>query len=802
MATIVYEGVGGGGSLFRGNRFFLLQRIPSRNQWRDAILANGGEVVPLEERADIVIADHARKDQPVGSISWTFIEASLKKGELVNPEEHSAGPATATIRPVGSSQPAKTGRTKFTAEDDRILMNWCAKAERQGQSLRGNIIFQQLEAVNNRHTYQSWRDRWVKYVSEQPRPQELQDNDDHEAEEEEDGPSPVRQALPRPAVPRPTPQPAPSRAPPPARVAARRAPIEPAPSQKVKSSPISRSSNTTPVIRRSKGGSVFSDVETQLLLENYDEIMNIGDDQVIDAWIAWSSVHSNHTAQEWRNYFNEYVVPKVIADEKRKKAKPPVKATYTVQTIPGPSGSKHGKQQALEVKDSQGSSGEAFHSPKQDTTTVDDTIADEATFKRNILHLAEQLGLDVNFNPIICGRPIPLFRLWQIVESDELGGYHEVNERNLWYKVAKKLNFNEFKHKNADAEIRDCFREILADYEDIEKNTEEIEEDVSMTESQERAMINDQLRQTAARETQNLANPEAIEDDDEDDDLDRPQSTPRQILRPSKRRFDNSGQDFLLNKRLRSDKGKGKEPKIPSTPEDVINGEHIPGSSFNSSDVHYPELNHHEDNESLDGLFVQPTKQRPAASSFQRPSLPSRILEPETQDFHFIPNPEESFHGALDDLTPSPRRSSPELPDRHRSSIAATHGTPGSSNRNDESSTQSQTDEQRNAEIETFIDQHISMGNTQDNVLAALESTCNEFTHAAFVMESLYSGEGIPENLPGVWTWSDDQAIYKRKESSEFEKVVRKHGIKGVIKRKKFLRKQKKADEFVASGNS
>jgi hypothetical protein len=34
MASIVYEGVGGGGDLFRGMKFFLLQRIPSRDRWK------------------------------------------------------------------------------------------------------------------------------------------------------------------------------------------------------------------------------------------------------------------------------------------------------------------------------------------------------------------------------------------------------------------------------------------------------------------------------------------------------------------------------------------------------------------------------------------------------------------------------------------------------------------------------------------------------------------------------------------------------------------------------------------------
>jgi hypothetical protein len=103
-------------------------------------------MVLLEKQADIVIADRARKDCPVGSISWHWIEQSVKKGALEDIERYRAGPTTHTTREVGSAQPAKKGRTPFTAEDDRILRNWCVKAERQGMAMRGNELYMQLEA--------------------------------------------------------------------------------------------------------------------------------------------------------------------------------------------------------------------------------------------------------------------------------------------------------------------------------------------------------------------------------------------------------------------------------------------------------------------------------------------------------------------------------------------------------------------------------------------------------------------------------------------------------------------------------
>ena len=84
---------------------------------------------------------------------------------------------------TGASRPARGTRTPFTAEDDRTLAAWVAECQRQNRKILGNEIYQNLaERVgarirrtpnpvltipcqNPRHSYQSWRDRWIKYVS-------------------------------------------------------------------------------------------------------------------------------------------------------------------------------------------------------------------------------------------------------------------------------------------------------------------------------------------------------------------------------------------------------------------------------------------------------------------------------------------------------------------------------------------------------------------------------------------------------------------------------------------------------------
>ena len=100
----------------------------------------------LDKLADVVIADHARKDSPPGSISWTYIQKSVQKGRLEYEENHRAGPTLHQARAVGSTLPTRIGRTPFTAEDDRILWEWVIRAERKGVSNKGNELYKQLEA--------------------------------------------------------------------------------------------------------------------------------------------------------------------------------------------------------------------------------------------------------------------------------------------------------------------------------------------------------------------------------------------------------------------------------------------------------------------------------------------------------------------------------------------------------------------------------------------------------------------------------------------------------------------------------
>ncbi|KAL8786656.1 MAG: hypothetical protein Q9213_002685 [Squamulea squamosa] len=174
MAEIVYTAVTDAtdhrGTLFQGARFWLSQKVPQRNRFIEEVKANGGEVTPLEKEADVKIVDHARKQQLPGTYSYRYIEESVRNGALEDLEQYAVGPPVGTIRAIGSViQPAKSGRTKFTSDDDHQLVNWVNWIEQRGGATSGNEIYKQLEAKNPRHTWQSWRDRWVKTLKDLPR---------------------------------------------------------------------------------------------------------------------------------------------------------------------------------------------------------------------------------------------------------------------------------------------------------------------------------------------------------------------------------------------------------------------------------------------------------------------------------------------------------------------------------------------------------------------------------------------------------------------------------------------------------
>ena len=483
---------------------------------------------------------------------------------------------------------------------------------------------------------------------------------------------------------------------------------------------------------------------------------------------------------------------------------PPSEPRPPANTTSKGSPRRHRSPSNPEVRNSQDSTGQVLESQKRPKRAADPTTTNEKLFKHHLSTLAESFELVVDFEPTICGRTLRLFKLWQVVQSEDFGGFDEVNGHNLWPQVARRLNFNDWRHATAAADLKDCYSEILADFEEIR---EEEREENGLTESQEEALIESQLRQTAARETQPTSADEGDEEDDEiveeeeelEDDLDAPQSSPQIIpSSSSKRSFgtDRTNQPIGFNKRQRIDKGKSKELEIPPTPEDLINHNqkirpsHQP-SPLKYSSPHEPDLYGESSEEEL---FVRPINLQKSKSKPPQP----RILEPETQDFHFPPELDNEDKSSWVEISSSPPpQSQPQQHPSNDTSNAATHGTAHSTNQWD-SSTQSQTESQRAAEINEYIEHHVAMGIPQDVVISALEATTMEPGISSPVMENLMMGDGIPEDIGGVWTSWDDDALEAWVESEEYKALIRKHGIKRIGLRKRFLKDSREVQAEVA----
>jgi hypothetical protein len=108
-------------------------------------------VVPLENQADMLIADHIKRNgaaPPPGSYSWQWIQYSVANGFLQPRDDYliEEAPARAPARAAGASAPTKgQQRSKFTHQDDEILANFVWAKEREGSKVKGNVIFQELD---------------------------------------------------------------------------------------------------------------------------------------------------------------------------------------------------------------------------------------------------------------------------------------------------------------------------------------------------------------------------------------------------------------------------------------------------------------------------------------------------------------------------------------------------------------------------------------------------------------------------------------------------------------------------------
>ncbi|KAK2603504.1 hypothetical protein QQS21_004273 [Conoideocrella luteorostrata] len=159
---VTYDGVKSatGGVIFKDMIFWVSRKVPMRNKILEHIQNNSGEVVPLEKDAQMLIADHARRDAPADSFSWKYITDSVEHGIAQLGDRYRIWGDSET-KPLGGrrSAPKTLTRTPFSAADDAFLANWVLahKTDRAG-----NVIYQEFAQLHPSHTWQSWRNRFLK----------------------------------------------------------------------------------------------------------------------------------------------------------------------------------------------------------------------------------------------------------------------------------------------------------------------------------------------------------------------------------------------------------------------------------------------------------------------------------------------------------------------------------------------------------------------------------------------------------------------------------------------------------------
>ncbi|GME46944.1 BRCT domain-containing protein [Neofusicoccum parvum] len=289
------------GDLFAGKRFWIAQRCPSRADFVKRVTYNGGHVVPLEKNADYLIVDHVRKDLPPGGISYRFIEKSIEHEALQDPADalYACGPAVGSVREVASTQGVRRSKHPFTHQDDVELYNWVKDCEARGAAISGNEIYKDLERRNNRHSWQSWRDHYIKILRHKP-PKTVSAN-----------PPPSPPSDPQPAGPiQPSRQSESAKKP-------GEEPVKIKPSPNGKQSRVSPSPPTAPSPTyepkepttwpageplSKKAACTLKDFDK--LLANAESAMEVADDRTEDAWKAWAKAYPSHSAGEWYEYFN------------------------------------------------------------------------------------------------------------------------------------------------------------------------------------------------------------------------------------------------------------------------------------------------------------------------------------------------------------------------------------------------------------------------------------------------------------------------------------------------------------------
>jgi len=164
----------------------------------------------------------------------------------------------------------------------------------------------------------------------------------------------------------------------------------------------------------------------------------------------------------------------------------------------------------------------------------------------------------------------------------------------------------------------------------------------------------------------------------------------------------------------------------------------------------------------------------PEIVSTRRGRQDTQALLRETPQMDFtVAEPDEGW-----DLFVPPLPSSPPAP--------VSQTTAGEDDR-DSTPEEMMTERDLIAKLESWIDTRIDSGVDVDLVDLALKSAGNNPDLAEVVLEAFQRGEGVPDDVRGVWTEEDDGCL-EAVDARRIDKVIGKHGREALDRRYEFLR--------------
>lgn len=410
----------------------------------------------------------------------------------------------------------------------------------------------------------------------------------------------------------------------------------------------------------------------------------------------------------------------------------------------------------------------------------------ESHFRRKLAIFSAEHRIEVDFFPTLGGRRISLFKLFRFIRQPEVGGFDKIEASGRWPEIASFLGLNTFRDPSLASGLKRICEHMLADFSDmITEYWDRLNDDANRGE-----LLNEEEKtdlELFAPQSLNLfeRGPETDYEDIFTAITEFPASESlfmdgRNDLYTGNKPMDTSSKRPLQmanstpSKRQKIDKGKGKMLEILSTPEIVM------PSRKQSYRLSPPKFNisksTKEDRQLASGDKIEGTSlngplelNMSSGNVFGR--SPKEIhQEPETQDF--------SCSSKADNHT-IPVEDVFSIGD----SMAAIAGSIHQG-----SSTQSQSDSQRvESELQEIIDHYVALRYPEDTVRKALGATTMETGDLGIVVESMASGNGIPDNIQGVWTENDDRAVMLAEGAEEYAEVIAKHGGARCDVRKRFL---------------